>query len=467
MAPTSPCARRFGTPQTVQTLGNAYLDIASRLDALVQELRQGVNSVVPNDWRGPNATTFKKHAEEELTAATQQAAEARKVGQAALTLAARLDACLVLEEQAEAIARTGGYFVNAGCDLEPIPGSTNTPESGAAAQAAYLMLTEAQSEAIGARQVFFNAVATYQQQVQQRIKILLPLAVGFGRAPTGIGPARPGRMAPPQPKAGAVGPDPATSIIRPVTDPIPKSVSDRITPREAVDTNGFRPSQSQLDKLGITNQRMEWWASGRAPVGMTPDQYTTMKSSMFESLGKDGITDKVDVRLHGSGANFFSSDSKPWKTPAQLANDPVAQKLAEDFSGDNPPPAHQMFDSRYRLGQAGPYNEADVLKYPSDYDLNFSSDQMMQKAQAQYDARAAAGEPYKGDMLTARGYLNNEDGLVDDTFPELKNWRNQWSEQTGRDVNYAVFPSSGPGDTTNVGMGVSVHFKPTDWMIEP
>ena len=103
----------------------------------------------------------------------------------------------------------------------------------------------------------------------------------------------------------------------------------------------------------------------------------------------------------------------------------------------------------------------------SDYDINLSSDEMVRRARRQYDAMAAAGQPYdefwavRRDGTPAHGFLN--DALMRETFPHLRAWADGWSRRLGARVSWAVFGSSGPTATTP--SGISVRFRPTDWSL--
>jgi hypothetical protein len=195
-------------------------------------------------------------------------------------------------------------------------------------------------------------------------------------------------------------------------------------------------------------------------MAMTPEQYREFKSSMFDALQKDGISPhEVDIRVHGSGANYFTSDRKPFDLN-QIRTNPTARARLEEWLGEGPYPAHHMFGSRYKLG---------LDDKPSDYDVNLSSDKIVQAAKARWDARAAAGRPYKGSFYAtdektgkpAHGYVNKK--LVEDTFRTTHKWALNWSKSLGRDVSWAVFGSSGPTDTSAT--GVSVHFRQADWIM--
>src|SRR5258708_965539 len=116
------CARRLGQPQTIRQLASAYLETGNGLDQLVEELRRSVGSVLPADWRGETAAAVPPHAATEPDSATQSAARAHKIAEAAVTLAEKLDAALAMYAEAQTIALVAGYYIGENCWIYPRPG---------------------------------------------------------------------------------------------------------------------------------------------------------------------------------------------------------------------------------------------------------------------------------------------------------------------------------------------------------
>lgn len=210
-----------------------------------------------------------------------------------------------------------------------------------------------------------------------------------------------------------------------------------------------------LDFLGLTEQQVEWWRSGDAPLGMTPDTYHAWIKDLRDALREDGIPpETADVRLLGSSARGFSgphkrllSDSEITEryppAVARVALERKAQWLGEDTQRLQSRP----FDAMSKLG----------LDEPSDYDTNISCDLMVAKARSQWEAD---GEPVaflSGD----HEYVNKV--VAGETFPHLQDWADRWSALLGRDVSWAVFPSTGPKDVS--ASGHFVHFQDDDWIV--
>jgi hypothetical protein len=107
------------------------------------------------------------------------------------------------------------------------------------------------------------------------------------------------------------------------------------------------------------------------------------------------------------------------------------------------------FDAHSKLG---------IDPEPSDYDLNISSSRMVEIARASWDPAK-----FVGNFVVGHGYLNK--AVMDVAFPTLARWKEQWSALLDRDISHAVFASEGPWNITHIGIGVSSHYRDTDWMM--
>jgi hypothetical protein len=229
-----------------------------------------------------------------------------------------------------------------------------------------------------------------------------------------------------------------------------------LTPDALVDSNGWAPQERDLEFLGQDPEQLQWLAERSAPMGMTPEEYQEFRGSMLDAARQDGIDpDSLDVRAQGSAANYYASDKKLFDVD-QINQDPdAASRLREWFGDSTDYPAHHMFDSRYKLG---------LDSDPSDYDINISSTDMVDRARAIWDAQAAAGNPYDGSFLQGHEYVNKD--VAADAFPALDQWKETWSSRLNRDVSWAVFHSGGPpNELLSDGSGLSVHFRDSDWII--
>jgi hypothetical protein len=212
-----------------------------------------------------------------------------------------------------------------------------------------------------------------------------------------------------------------------------------------------------LDFLGLTEQQVEWWRSGQAPLGMTPDTYHAWIRDLQDALREDGIPpETVDVRLLGSSARGFSGPHKHLPSDSEIAEgyppevaSVALQRKAEWLGGDTQRLQSRPFDSMNKLG----------LDKPSDYDTNISCDLMIAKARAQWEADGEPGAFLSGDHQ----YVTKDVAL--ETFPRLRDWADRWSaaDRLGREVSWAVFPSSGPKDVS--ASGHFVHFQDDDWIV--
>ncbi|MFE6862792.1 hypothetical protein [Nocardia sp. NPDC057668] len=211
---------------------------------------------------------------------------------------------------------------------------------------------------------------------------------------------------------------------------------------------GYEIKPRDLEFLGLTSEQVHAWMAREAPLGMTPEIYGDWRTSLLEALHRDGVdTRAVDIRLRGSGADFFSGAHKQLPTLEELAGQPEAQaRLREWLGEDLDRPVSRPYDSMYKLG----------LEEPSDFDLNISSHEMFDRAAAVWDP-----ELFEGQLSKDHGYLNKS--LITAEYPHLLRWAEEWSARLGREMSYAVFTGTGPKDVS--AQGFYVHFQATDWII--
>lgn len=237
---------------------------------------------------------------------------------------------------------------------------------------------------------------------------------------------------------------------------------DRLRGRPYDDT-GYEIRAEDLEFLGLDEEQVEAWQRFEAPLGMTPEQYAEFKSSLNEALAADGIdAGQVDIRLQGSSAQFFSGSHKDFPTEQDLADQPEAQSKLAAWMGDRPEserPARVPFDAKYLLGVEDGDGE---LEPPSDYDVQLSSTEMVDKATATWEA---ADPDRRSASVIHPKYDFVDKPTVEQAFPALSEWKSQWEQETGREVAPALFTSEGPPDRTEVGKGISTHFRESDWII--
>ncbi|MET9318696.1 hypothetical protein ABZX75_00630 [Streptomyces sp. NPDC003038] len=237
---------------------------------------------------------------------------------------------------------------------------------------------------------------------------------------------------------------------------------DRVRGRPCDDT-GYEIRAEDLEYLGLDEEQVEAWQRFEAPLGMNPEQFTEFRESLNEALAADGIDpEQVDIRLQGSSAQFFSGSHKDFPTEQDLADQPEALSRLTEWMGDRTEserPARIPFDAKHLLG----VEDADgTPEPPSDYDVQLSSDSMVAKAKETWEA--ADPEARRPDVIHPKyDFVDKE--TVQETFPALHAWKEHWEEETGREVAPALFTSEGPPDRTDVGKGISTHFRETDWII--
>ncbi|MBN3459629.1 hypothetical protein JNN96_36975 [Mycobacterium sp. DSM 3803] len=220
------------------------------------------------------------------------------------------------------------------------------------------------------------------------------------------------------------------------------------------DDSGYQVQPRDCEFLGITPEQVEVWANREAPLGMTPAEFREFNRSLYEALAREGINHgDVDVRLQGSSARFFSGEHKslPSVSSTEIRDNPDALARMNDWFGDDANrPLRRPFDSMYRLG---------LDPEPSDYDIQISSDAMVDACRERWEASGS-----QGDMVNSKyGFIRKV--IFGDMFPTLWEWAERWTAQTGRPVVPALFPTAGPPDTS--AGGVSSHFRASDWRILP
>ena len=185
---------------------------------------------------------------------------------------------------------------------------------------------------------------------------------------------------------------------------------------------------------------------------MTPAQFSDFRDTLFDALNREGFhPEDLDVRLQGSSARFFSGEHKSLPLPSDIHGNPGASARMEEWFGDDPSrPLRRPFDSMHRLG---------LEDEPSDYDVQISSDAMTEACRRQWESAGSSSE-----------FINTKYGFVDKKtfekmFPSLWEWVERWEAETGRPVVPALFPGTGPPDTSAI--GISSHFRGSDWLINP
>jgi hypothetical protein len=186
---------------------------------------------------------------------------------------------------------------------------------------------------------------------------------------------------------------------------------------------------------------------------MTPTEFREFSSSLYEALAREGFTaEDLDIRLQGSSARFFSGEHKSLDldSPEVRDNPDTQARVDEWFGDDENRPLRRPFDSMYRLG---------LDEEPSDYDIQISSDAMVDACRQLWEADGS----HRTLFNRKYGFVVKE--VFEELFPGLWEWADRWTERTRRPVVPALFPSSGPPDTSSE--KVSSHFRDSDWHIYP
>ena len=213
------------------------------------------------------------------------------------------------------------------------------------------------------------------------------------------------------------------------------------------DDSGYQVTPRDCEFLGLDPQQVRDWSTRDAPLGMTPAQYDDFRGDVFDGLQNDGVGENdVDARLQGSSAHFFSGPHKDFPQREDLPDD-TGRATFDDWRADQAEnPARRPFDSMNRLG----------LDDPSDYDLQLSSDALVDRCRAERDA----SYPDRPLMNPKYGFVDKD--IAATALPNLQQACEHQSDVLGREVNPAIFGSDGP---PRHGAGPSSHFRDDDWML--
>jgi hypothetical protein len=203
-----------------------------------------------------------------------------------------------------------------------------------------------------------------------------------------------------------------------------------------------------LDALGLTEQQVDWWRNGQAPLGMDPDQFRRFQSEFGDLLRANGIDpDRAQVRLVGSSVRFYSGWNKTMEGEHGLDHTPESRERFERWQGPDRDGMSERrpFDVQHRLG---------LKPNPSDYDLSIYSDEVVAAARAQWsDQEGFANE--------RQGYVNKEP--MREALPGLEEFARRWEEKTGRKIGLRLF-----GLENEPRQRRSRHSNPTDgnWLLD-
>ncbi|SEL92369.1 hypothetical protein [Nonomuraea pusilla] len=185
-------------------------------------------------------------------------------------------------------------------------------------------------------------------------------------------------------------------------------------------TSGRALTERDLRFLNLTDEQVRWWSDQEAPLGMRPEEFREFRSSLADVLDLYGVRpEDVRVLLVGSAVRGWSG----WtKTMDNIPHTPESEAILRAWLGDDPGPTRRPFDVMDRLG----------LGKPSDYDLGFHSDRMVEIARARWEAEGSPGE-----FSHKYGFVDKN--LFREAFPELHDWANEWGERVGRKVGGRLF----------------------------
>jgi hypothetical protein len=234
------------------------------------------------------------------------------------------------------------------------------------------------------------------------------------------------------------------------------------------DSSGYSVCERDLQFLQISEDQFAAFCARRRPLGMSEQQYEHFVSSLIAALRRDGVK-SADVRLQGSSAHFFSGQHKamPWsrpdivdefrrarrRVPQPIEVEIVEAKLRAAWPPSGARPQQRPFDVMFMAG---------IDSEPSDYDIQISSDEIVERARQRISSLGIEPNRY---AVVSTSYNFVRKDLIVDTCPFLTQWATLQTDILGRSVTLAVFSASGPPNVESTNEVVSSHFKTTDWII--
>lgn len=158
------------------------------------------------------------------------------------------------------------------------------------------------------------------------------------------------------------------------------------------DGYGYTLRREDIDFLGLADDVIASFLARHTPLGMSTEAFADFLTTLRDALATEGITD-ADIRLKGSSAEFWSGHHKfmPFddaggvdrgqvlaefrkarkRLPRPHVLAQILKRLSAQWPEDASRPTRRPFDVMYRVG---------IAEEPSDYDVQISSEQILQKA---------------------------------------------------------------------------------------
>ncbi len=235
------------------------------------------------------------------------------------------------------------------------------------------------------------------------------------------------------------------------------------------DGYGYQITEEDLAFLGIPEESRVWFLERSSPLGMSPDEFDDFCSTLGKALAADGVG-TCDVRLMGSAAHFFSGYHKfmVW-SPGELlelfrsehSRVPRAPEFARvqgSLLGQwpaEPRPKRRPFDVLH-VCRASPD--------PSDYDVQVSSDEIMDRARARI---IELGLDASEARVISETYDFIRKDILDTVCPHVRLWAVEQRHILRRNVSVAAFPGNGPPNREDDLGRLSAHFRASDWVMGP
>jgi len=236
------------------------------------------------------------------------------------------------------------------------------------------------------------------------------------------------------------------------------------------DGSGYFVRRRDLSFLQITPTAFNEWRKREVPLGLSAIQHHGLLEDLAAALYRDGLdASDCDIRLKGSSAEFFSGPHKRFpkakdevidlfrdtrsRFPAEWEVAEIFNRLTGAWIRDGDFPTRRPFDSLFQLG---------IQREPSDLDLQICTDEIISRCE---DLLAASGQEITTVRIQHASYNFVRKDLVADACPNLYLFSLRMCDALKRNVSLAVFPSTGPPNTSPEQGDLSAHFRKTDWRL--
>ena len=294
------------------------------------------------------------------------------------------------------------------------------------------------------------------------------LAIGMSTLVVAISLAAPPASAGEYPVDPSLGPNPCVGVRSAAAQaPGPSGTElKRLTwwlGTPITDGHGYTITPRDAAYFLITPQQLANWRNRTAPLTMTAAEYGEFSKEIYAAMAADGLDGRVDVRMSGSGAKFWSNPTKAMPYDAETAAAVytsyagkwpssrwcrvIAKRFAEwlgpkNVGNPSAVPRFRPFNSLRVMG---------ITPEPSDVDLTIASDQLARNSAVKCIELAL---PYC--QHPRYDFYNRL--AVPAAMPRTEAVMKAWTDRKQIPFTFAGFDLAGPPNAIS-------HYRATDWAV--